>query len=97
MQDLAGEFTTCEEIFIHQGHWELIGKTAPRGDKVGALIDYVAWETTDRQGIDEIAKQTFEKWIQTFPFNEQVKFPYEKSFFVKLEQCGLGVCKIQCD
>ena len=79
MQELAGEFTTCEEIFIHHGHWELIGKTAPNGDRVGALLDYVAWETTDRQGIDAIAEQTFDRWIQTFPYNEQVKFQHKKT------------------
>ena len=72
MQELAAEFTTCEEIFIRQDHWELIGKTAPNGNRVGALIDYVAWETTERQGIDAIAKTTFDKWIKTFPYSEQV-------------------------
>ena len=72
MQELASEFTTCEEIFVHQGHW-LTGKRAPNGDTVGALLDYVAVETTDRQGIDAIAKRTFQKWIETFPFSEQVK------------------------
>ncbi len=71
MQELAGEFTTCQEIFIHQGHWDT-GKTAPSGDRVGALIDYVASDNVERQGIDAIAKQTFDKWVQTFPFDEQV-------------------------
>ena len=72
MQELAGEFTTCDEIFVHQGHWEILGKRAPNGDRVGALIDYVPSDTMERQGIDAIAKQIFDKWIETFPFNEQV-------------------------
>ena len=89
MQEVAGEFTTCEEIFIHQGHWELVGKRAPNGDRVGALIDYVAWQTTDRQSIDAIAKQTFEKWIKTFPFSEQVKFHVIR-VHVKLKQSSFS-------
>ncbi len=52
----------------------LLGKTAPNGDRIAGLMDYVPSSATgeERAAIDEIAKEVFEKWVKTFPYSEQV-------------------------
>ena len=74
MQDLAGEYTTCNIVPNQQlGAWTLPGVVTPgRGLPVGVLMDYVEGLGTTRQERDAYAKEVFTKWIAQDPYRRQV-------------------------
>ena len=75
MQDLAGEYTTCDIVPNNQlGAWTLPGIVTPVGQQpVGVLMDYVDGMGLTRQERDAYAKEIFTKWIAQNPYMRQVK------------------------
>ena len=75
MQDLAGEYTTCDIVPNNQlGAWTLPGIVTPVGQQpVGMLMDYVEGMGLTRQERDKYAKEIFTKWIAQNPYMRQVK------------------------
>ena len=39
---------------------------------IGALMDYVGGDSTERKDIDKYARQIFDKWTKEEPFRTQV-------------------------
>ena len=75
MQDLAGEYTTCDIVPNNQlGAWTLPGIVTPqRKLPVGMLMDYVEGMGLTRQEQDSYAKEIFTKWIAQNPYMRQVQ------------------------